>query len=119
MRIDVTFTSGIQKRRLGSTITAQDPGPDGLLPLLHKVIGGVVSLCVGVVGTCKDLISHQDKPVRVIVGGLEDHVEGQADRSCTVLKWSREFRVCEDAQGDDRLSATWNMDGAISREEQE
>lgn len=75
------------------------------------MIGGVVSLCVGVVGTCKDLISHQDKPVRVIVGGLEDHVEGQADRSCTVLKWSREFRVCEDAQGDDRLSATWNMDG--------
>lgn len=78
-----------------------------------------LSLCGGEVGTCKDLISHQGKPLRITVSGLEDHVERHADRSCAVLQWSGEFRVCEDAQGDDSLPSIWNMDGAVSREEQE
>lgn len=107
--------------KVPSRVTVPELGPDWSLPLLHKMIGGL-SHCVGGVATGKDLISHQDKSVRITVGGLEDHVEGHAHRSCAVLEWSGEFRVCEDAQGDDGLSGTGNVDGvdgAISRKEQE
>lgn len=110
------YRKGASGPKVPESSTAQDLGPGGLLPLLHKMIGGL-SLFVGDVGTCKDLISHQGKPVSVIVGGLEDHVERHADRSCTVLKWNGEFGVCEDAQGDDGLPSVWNMVGAVSREE--
>lgn len=109
---------GTKKKKVPARVTVQELGPDWSLPSLHKMIGGL-SHCVGEIGTGKNLISHQGKSARVTVGGLEDHIKGHAHRSCTVLEWSGEMRVCEDAQGDDSLSRTGDVDGAMAREEQE
>lgn len=103
--------------KVPAKVTDQELEPDWSLPLIHKMIGGL-SHCVGEVATGKNLISHQGKPVRITAGGLEDHVEGRAHRSGTVLEWSVELKVCEDAQGDDSLPSAGNVDSAVSREKQ-